>query len=133
MRELNISCRQLLRPQLAEDVREEDDARLPEDEQAHQRAVRQQSPALEANRRRFPGTDWPLEDIERHSVHSDGEEVVKEDEGLADEAGEEADGAGDAGAAELEVAEAAVLQGTEGVIWRILLDLLTRRKEEGGG
>lgn len=40
--------------------------------------------------------------------------MVEEDEGFADDAGEEADGAVDAGAAELEVADAAELERAEG-------------------
>lgn len=48
---------------------------------------------------------------------SDGEEVVEESEGLADDAGEEAGGGVDAGAAALEVAEAAELEGAEGGVW----------------
>ena len=39
--------------------------------------------------------------------------MVEEDEGSTDDAGEEADGAVDALAAELEVAEAAELEGAE--------------------
>lgn len=53
-------------------------------------------------------------ELEPDGEEGDGEEVVEEDEGFADDAGEEADGAVDAGAAALEVAEAAELEGAEG-------------------
>ena len=43
--------------------------------------------------------------------------MIGENERLADNAGEEADGAGDAAAAKLEVAEAAELEGAEVGVW----------------
>lgn len=45
--------------------------------------------------------------------------MVEENERLADDAGEEAGRNVDAGAAELEVAEAAELEGTERGIWKL--------------
>lgn len=53
-------------------------------------------------------------ELEPDGEKSDGEEVVEEEQGLANDAGEEADGDVDAGAAALEVAEAAELEAAEG-------------------
>ena len=43
--------------------------------------------------------------------------MISENERLANDAGEETDGAGDAAAAALEVAEAAELEGAEVGVW----------------
>ena len=50
-------------------------------------------------------------------VEGDGEEVVEEHEGLLDDARQQADGTVDASAAELEVAEAAELEGFQVGVW----------------
>ena len=50
-------------------------------------------------------------------VEGDGEEVVEEHEGLSDDARQQANGAVDASAAELEVAEAAELESLQVGVW----------------
>ncbi len=60
-----------------------------------------------------PLPPWALSQHNPHRQHRDGKEVIHENDGPPDNASEETDGAGDAGAAALEVAEAAELERSE--------------------
>lgn len=92
-----------LTPQLTPNIREYYYARLPEDTQTGQHNQRHRE-RISLPRKRYPYPD---------RIERDGEEVREEHEGLADDACQQADRAIDAVAAELEVAEAAELKGTE--------------------
>jgi hypothetical protein len=94
-------------PHLTPDKRENNHTRLPK----HAHAQRQRLGQPPPRRRRVAQQDPDGE-------QRDGEEMVEEDEGAADDAGQQADRPVDALPAALEVAETAALQGFELGVWR---------------
>jgi len=92
-------------PHLRNNIRPDD----PDGFRQHRAAVYDRDPRLLHNGRG--------DHAQPDGVEGDGEEVVEEHKGLSDDARQQANGAVDASAAELEVAEAAELEGFQVGVW----------------